>query len=195
MVVAEALTVSVTVRRMRVIAGDLGGRRIQAPGGRVTRPTSDRVREALFAMLEDVGGASVLDLFAGSGALGIEALSRGAADAVFVERDALALRALRANLASLDLAAPQARVRRADALAALRSARRRKETYDLIFIDPPYAQARDWGTELSVMLAPLLGRAARVIVESDRRAPLQLDMQVERERRYGDTTIRIHRQQ
>jgi 16S rRNA (guanine966-N2)-methyltransferase len=180
---------------MRVIAGDLGGRRIQAPGGRVTRPTSDRVREALFAMLEDVGGASVLDLFAGSGALGIEALSRGAADAVFVERDALALRALRANLASLDLAAPQARVRRADALAALRSARRRKETYDLIFIDPPYAQARDWGTELSVMLAPLLGRAARVIVESDRRAPLQLDMQVERERRYGDTTIRIHRQQ
>ena len=195
LVVAEALTVSVTVRRMRVIAGDLGGRRIQAPGGRVTRPTSDRVREALFAMLEDVGGASVLDLFAGSGALGIEALSRGAADAVFVERDALALRALRANLASLDLAAPQARVRRADALAALRSARRRKETYDLIFIDPPYAQARDWGTELSVMLAPLLGRAARVIVESDRRAPLQLDMQVERERRYGDTTIRIHRQQ
>jgi 16S rRNA (guanine966-N2)-methyltransferase len=193
--VAEALTVSVTVRRMRVIAGALGGRRIQAPGGRVTRPTSDRVREALFAMLEDVGGASVLDLFAGSGALGIEALSRGAADAVFVERDALAMRALRANLASLDLTAPQARVRRADALAALRSARRRKETYDLIFIDPPYAQAREWGTELSVMLAPLLGRAARVIVESDRRAPLQLDMQVERERRYGDTTIRIHSQQ
>jgi 16S rRNA (guanine966-N2)-methyltransferase len=180
---------------MRVIAGDLGGRRIQAPSGRVTRPTSDRVREALFAMLDDLGGANVLDLFAGSGGLGIEALSRGAASAVFVERDALALRALRANLASLGLAAPKARVRRSDALVALRSAWRREETYDLIFIDPPYAQARDWGTGLSVVLAPLLATAARVIVESDRRAPLQLDMQVERERRYGDTTIRIHRHQ
>jgi 16S rRNA (guanine966-N2)-methyltransferase len=180
---------------MRVIAGDLGGRHIQAPSGRVTRPTSDRVREALFAMLEDVGGASVLDVFAGSGALGIEALSRGAADAVFVERDAPALRVLRSNLASLELAAPRARVRRSDALAALRSARRRKETYDLIFIDPPYAQARDWGNELSVVLPPLLATAARVVVESDRRMPLQLDMQVERERRYGDTTIRIHSHQ
>ncbi|HEY2571518.1 MAG TPA: 16S rRNA (guanine(966)-N(2))-methyltransferase RsmD [Solirubrobacteraceae bacterium] len=180
---------------MRVIAGDLGGRHIQAPSGRVTRPTSDRVREALFAMLEDVGGASVLDVFAGSGALGIEALSRGAADAVFVERDALALRVLRANLDSLELAAPRARVRRSDALAALRSARRRKETYDLVFIDPPYAKARDWGNELSVVLPPLLATAARVVVESDRRMPLQLDMQVERERRYGDTTIRIHSHQ
>jgi 16S rRNA (guanine966-N2)-methyltransferase len=180
---------------MRVIAGDLGGRHIQAPVGRVTRPTSDRVREALFAMLDDVGGLRVLDLFAGSGALGIEALSRGAAEAVFVERDALALRALRANLASLDLAAPRARVRRSDALAALRSARRRKETYDLIFIDPPYAKACELGTELSVVLPPLLATAARVIVESDRRALLALGMQVERERRYGDTTITIHSHQ
>ncbi|MEA2335292.1 MAG: rRNA (guanine966-N2)-methyltransferase [Solirubrobacteraceae bacterium] len=180
---------------MRVIAGDLGGRHIQAPVGRVTRPTSDRVREALFAMLDDVGGLRVLDLFAGSGALGIEALSRGVAEAVFVERDALALRALRANLASLDLAAPRARVRRSDALAALRSARRRKETYDLIFIDPPYAKARELGTELSVVLPPLLATAARVIVESDRRVPLALGMQVERERRYGDTTITIHSHQ
>ncbi|HLB20560.1 MAG TPA: 16S rRNA (guanine(966)-N(2))-methyltransferase RsmD [Solirubrobacteraceae bacterium] len=177
---------------MRVIAGDLGGRHLQAPSGRVTRPTSDRVREALFAMLEDVAGASVLDVFAGSGALGIEALSRGAASAVFFERDALALRTLRANLGSLGLTSPKAQVRRADALAALRSARRRQETYDLIFIDPPYAQARDWGPELSVALTPLLATAARVIVESDRRTPLRLDVPVERERRYGDTTITIH---
>jgi 16S rRNA (guanine966-N2)-methyltransferase len=180
---------------MRVIAGDLGGRQIQAPSGRVTRPTSDRVREALFAMLEHVGGSSTLDLFAGSGALGIEALSRGAGAAVFVERDARALRTLRANLASLGLAPPRARVRRCDALTALRSAQRREETYDLVFIDPPYAQARDWGTELPAVLAPLLRTAARVVVEADRRAPLQLDMQIERERRYGDTTIRIYRHQ
>src|SRR4051794_40017593 len=107
---------------MRVIAGELGGRRIQAPGGRVTRPTGERVREALFAMLGDIAGAGVLDLFAGSGALGIEALSRGAAGAVFVERDAQALLALRANLHALGLSPGRASVRRADAMAALRSA-------------------------------------------------------------------------
>ncbi len=146
-------------------------------------------------MLGEIAGARVLDLFAGSGGLGIEALSRGASRAVFVERDAVALRALRANLDSLDLPAPRAQVRRADALAALRSARRRQETYDLVLIDPPYAQAREWGPELSAALVPLLATAARVIVESDRRAPLQLDMQVERERRYGDTTISIHTNQ
>ncbi len=167
---------------------------MQAPSGRTTRPTSDRVREALFAMLGELTGARVLDLFAGSGGLGIEALSRGAAEAVFVERDGLALRTLRANLDSLGLTAPRARVRRSEALSALRSARRLQETYDLIFIDPPYAQARDWGLELSAALPPLLGPAARVVVESDRRAPLELELELERERRYGDTTIRIHRQ-
>jgi 16S rRNA (guanine966-N2)-methyltransferase len=177
---------------MRVIAGRLGGRRLKAPGGRVTRPTSERVREALFAILGTVEGAVALDLFAGSGALGIEALSRGAARAVFVERDPTAVRALRENLAALELAAPQAEVRRADAFAALRSARARKETYDLIFIDPPYRHAPDWGPELSVQLAPLLGPGARIVVESDRRMPFDLAVGIETERRYGDTSIRIH---
>jgi 16S rRNA (guanine966-N2)-methyltransferase len=177
---------------MRVIAGELGGRRLQAPRGRATRPTSDRVREALFAMLGELGGACVLDLFAGSGALGIEALSRGAAQAVFVERERAALRALGANLQGLGLTPPRAQLLRSDALAALEAARRREETYDLIFIDPPYSQARDWGPELTVALAPVLGPGARVVVESDRRAPLQLELELERERRYGDTSIRIH---
>jgi 16S rRNA (guanine966-N2)-methyltransferase len=180
---------------MRVIAGELGGRRLRAPNGRLTRPTSDRVREALFAMLGEIAGASVLDLFAGSGALGIEALSRGASAAVFVERDGPALRALKSNLDSLGLAPPRAQVRRCEALAALRSARRGKETYDLLFIDPPYSQARDWGPELSEALPPMLRPAARVVVESDRRVPLQLTLELERERRYGDTSIRIHRHQ
>jgi 16S rRNA (guanine(966)-N(2))-methyltransferase RsmD len=185
---------------MRVIAGQFGGRRLQAPRGRVTRPTSDRVREALFAMLGDVQRASVLDLFAGTGGLGIEALSRGAASAVFVERDASAVRALKANLAALGIDPGVARVCRTDALAALRSARGRKETYDLVFIDPPYSHAGwpisdRWGPELSASLPPLLRPAARVVVESDRRAPLQLEVELERERRYGDTSIRIHRYQ
>jgi 16S rRNA (guanine966-N2)-methyltransferase len=182
-----------TVTSMRVIAGRLGGRRLKAPRGRVTRPTSDRVREAVFALLGDVEGASVLDLFAGAGGLGIEALSRGAASAVFVERDAGALRALKANLAALEIALEEAEVRRADALAALRSARAREETYDLVFIDPPYSQAHDWGPELSTVLPQLLAPAARVVVESDRRAQLELRVRVEQERRYGDTLITIHR--
>src|ERR1700693_2200498 len=109
---------------MRVIAGRLGGRRLSAPSGRRTRPTSDRVRESLFAMLGELDGASVLDLFAGSGALGIEALSRGAQSAVFVERDASAARALRDNLAALELESGEAELRQADALGALESARR-----------------------------------------------------------------------
>jgi 16S rRNA (guanine966-N2)-methyltransferase len=180
---------------MRVIAGRLGGRRLKAPRGRVTRPTSDRVREGVFGMLGDVQEARVLDLFAGTGALGIEALSRGAAKAVFVEHDASAVRALEENLKALGIAPEEAQVRRRDVLAALRSARRSEETYDLLFIDPPYRRVHDWGAELSMALPSLLGPAARVVVESDRRARLDLEMEVEQERRYGDTSIRIHRHQ
>ncbi len=180
---------------MRVIAGQLGGRRLKAPRGSGTRPTSDRVREALFAVLTDVRGARVLDLFAGSGALGIEALSRGAAKVVFVERDGGAVRALKDNLTALGIEPVDAEVRHAEALRALDGARTREETYDLVFIDPPYVQARDWGLSLSTVLPSLLEPAARVVVESDRRAPLELRMEVEQERRYGDTSIRIHRHQ
>jgi 16S rRNA (guanine(966)-N(2))-methyltransferase RsmD len=178
---------------MRVIAGRLGGRRLKAPPGRVTRPTSDRVREALFSMLADVEGARVLDLFAGSGALGIEAVSRGASRAVFVERERGAVAVLEQNLSALELGEEVAEVRRADALAALRSARGRKETYDLLFIDPPYARAQELGPELSAALSGILASGARIVLESDRRAPLELDLEVERQKRYGDTSITIHR--
>jgi 16S rRNA (guanine966-N2)-methyltransferase len=177
---------------MRVIGGRLGGRRLRAPRGSATRPTSDKVREALFALLGDVAGARVLDLFAGTGALGIEALSRGAAHALFVERDERALRALRENLRSLKLGAAEAEVRAADALAALRSARGRSETYDLVFIDPPYGRARELEADLVELLPPLLASGARVVAESERRAPLRLALPLERERSYGDTSIRIH---
>jgi 16S rRNA (guanine966-N2)-methyltransferase len=180
---------------VRVIAGALGGRTLRAPRGAVTRPTSDRVREATFALLGDVGGARVLDLFAGAGGLGIEALSRGAAHAVFVERDDRAVRALKANLTALDIGSAQAQVRHGDALAALRAARKAAETYDLVFIDPPYSRASDLGRDLEGLLPPLLEPGARIVVESDRRAPMGLDVSLERERRYGDTLIKIHRQQ
>lgn len=169
---------------------------MQAPKGRaITRPTSDRVREAIFSMLGTVEGEEVLDLFAGTGALGIEALSRGAKRAVFAERDTHALDALTANLAALELESDEAEVRRGEALGMLRSARARAETYDLVLIDPPYRRASDFGRELSVVLTSLLAAKARVVVESDRRAPLQLPWEIVKERRYGDTSITIHRYQ
>ena len=177
---------------MRVIAGSLGGRRLKAPPGRTTRPTSDRVKEALFAMLGDVDGEHVIDLFAGSGALGIEALSRGAGRAVFVERSEAAGRVLRANLAALGLPPEQAQLRRRDAAAALRAAAEAGEKYDLVFIDPPYREAARRAAELAPLLPAVLSAGARVVAEGDRRAPPELGLPLLTERRYGDTSIRIH---
>jgi 16S rRNA (guanine966-N2)-methyltransferase len=177
---------------VRIVAGRFRGRRIAAPPGEGTRPTSDRVREALFSILGPLDGERVLDLYAGSGALGIEALSRGADHAVFVERDGRAAAALRANLTSLGIDADEAEVRRAETLAALREASTRGETYDLAFIDPPDRLAPGLGPSLTETLVPVLAPDARVVCESDRRAPIELDIPLIDERRYGDTLLRIH---
>jgi 16S rRNA (guanine966-N2)-methyltransferase len=174
---------------MRVIAGRYGGRRLQAPRGAATRPTSDRVREALFSVLGDVEGARVLDLFAGSGALGIEALSRGAAAATFVDSAPAAIRAVRATL---DALGATAEVRRADAGRFLGAAPAAARQYDLVFLDPPYRLAGRLGRELTAALPAVLAPGAAVVAESDRRAPLELGMPILDERRYGDTLIRIH---
>jgi 16S rRNA (guanine966-N2)-methyltransferase len=175
---------------VRVVAGLYGGRRLIAPPGDATRPTSDRVREALFSVLGPaVAGARVLDLFAGSGALGIEALSRGAATAVFVDRAPAAIKAVRTNLAAIGI---EADVRRLEARAALRAASARAEAYDLVFLDPPYRRAAALGLKLSEALPAVLAPGARVVSESDRREPLELTLALTDERRYGDTVIRIH---
>jgi len=175
---------------MRVVAGLYGGRKLVAPAGSETRPTSDRVREALFSVLgPSIQGARVLDLFAGSGALGIEALSRGAAQAVFVDRSHKAAHVIRANLKALGIAAE---VRPIEAGAALRAASGRGEAYDLVFLDPPYRRAAELGRELSEALTAVLAPGARVVTESGRRTPLELDLPRADERRYGDTVIRIH---
>jgi 16S rRNA (guanine966-N2)-methyltransferase len=175
---------------VRVISGAYGGRRLRAPAGRDTRPTSDRVREALFSLLGDeVHGARVLDLFAGSGALGIEALSRGAQGATFVDSSEAAARCIRANLEALSL---RADVRRSDASAFLRSASSRGHHYDLVFLDPPYSSAVRVGAELMPRLPDVLAPGATVVCESARRQPLALDLPLRDERRYGDTLIRIH---
>jgi 16S rRNA (guanine966-N2)-methyltransferase len=171
---------------VRVVAGEFKGRRLQAPRGARTRPTADKVREALFSMLGDVSGARVLDLYAGSGALGIEALSRGAESAVFVERDQRALAALRRNLEAIGA---DAGVRRQDVLRFLA---RPEGTFDLVFCDPPYDDAPRVAAPLSEALPAMLEENARIVTESDKRNPLLLSLPLLVERAYGDTRIAIH---
>jgi 16S rRNA (guanine966-N2)-methyltransferase len=178
---------------MRVVAGSLGGRRLRAVPGRETRPTSDRVREALFSIIgERVDGARVLDLFAGTGALAIEALSRGAATAVLVEQAPPAVAVIRANLEDLGVGR-RATVRRTRVESYLRG--QRDGPFDLVFLDPPYAI--DVG-----LLAGLLARLARgalapgalVVLESSSRAeapPWPAGMVPADRRRYGDTALHL----
>jgi 16S rRNA (guanine966-N2)-methyltransferase len=171
---------------MRVVAGEFKGRRLRMPRGAPTRPTADRVREALFSMLGDIEGARVLDLYAGSGALGIEALSRGAAAAVFVERDARAAATIQANL---DAVGAEAEVSRVDALDFLK---RPMSPFDLVFCDPPYDSGPRIAEPLAERLPALLSDDARIVTESDKRNPLELPFPLIRERTYGDTRIAIH---
>src|SRR5579859_6458659 len=138
----------------RVIAGTAGGRRLSVPAGRDTRPTSDRAREGLFATVQAIRGpltgASVLDLYAGSGAVGLEALSRGAARALLVEADPRAARAIRANIAALGLAGAQLAAARVERVLARGPGDGPR--YDVAFADPPYALA---GGEIAAVLTAL----------------------------------------
>ena len=178
---------------MRVIAGTLRGRRLVKTPPDV-RPTSDRVREALFATLGDVTGAKVLDLYAGTGALGIEALSRGAEHATFVDRSARSLEAVRANLEALDLN-ERARVVRGDAAGVLRRWSRApapgSSGFDLALLDPPYDAGALESVLAELVRAGVLAAGATVVVESTKRhslGPVDGLVAVDR-REYGDTTI------
>jgi 16S rRNA (guanine966-N2)-methyltransferase len=171
---------------MRVIAGELRGRRLTAPRGRDVRPTSDRAREALFSMLGDVGGLDVLDLYAGSGALAIEALSRGAATATLVDVDPAAARA---NVASLGLEG-RAKVVAGDAVGFLRAP---GAPFDLILCDPPYRLAARLGPDLDPLMRARLRPGGSIVVESSARDPLEVDLEPWRERRYGEALLRIYR--
>jgi 16S rRNA (guanine966-N2)-methyltransferase len=183
---------------MRVIAGSLGGRRLVAPPGRGTRPTSDRVREALFSILGDVHGAEVLDLYAGTGALGIEALSRGASHATFVENARTALRSLRQNLEALDLGS-RARVVTTPVERAFSAPSWPSEAFDLVLVDPPYAavgevRAADFGNLLSRGLTAAARPGCRVVVEhaSADHAPEIPGLQIGDTRTYGDSALSFY---
>jgi 16S rRNA (guanine966-N2)-methyltransferase len=181
----------------RVIAGQAGGRRLTVPAGRTTRPTSDRAREALFAaagsILGSFAGLRVLDLYAGSGAVGLEALSRGAAGALLVEADPRAARVIRANIDAVGLPGARLVTDRVERMLA-RGLPAGAEPYDFVFADPPYAVPDD---EVTAVLAGLasggwLAPGALVIVErASRSAPLSWPGGFEpgRSRRYGDATL------
>ena len=175
---------------MRIIAGAKKGHRIAVPKGDNTRPTGDRVREALFNMLGPLDGASVADLFAGSGALGLEALSRGAERFVFVESGHAAARVIQANLLKLGLTG--AIVQKRDALAFLREEGARGVRYDLVLCDPPYRLADRLAADLDPLIRRALAKGGRVVVETSPDRPLPLELPVLVERGYGDTMIRIH---
>lgn len=180
---------------MRVIAGEMGGRRLEAPRGLRTRPTSDRVREALFMALEPLAGLRVVDLYAGSGALGIEALSRGAEFADFVESHREARRALEANLAALGLESRSAvwPFRLPGGLARLAGALRRA---DLVLVDPPYGGREARATLAALGAEGVLGEQARVVVEHhgrDRIAEREGALERTRERKYGETVVSTYR--
>ncbi|MGH2978496.1 MAG: 16S rRNA (guanine(966)-N(2))-methyltransferase RsmD [Solirubrobacterales bacterium] len=175
---------------MRVVAGAYSGRRLTAPRGGRIRPTADRVREALFSILGPMEALRVLDLFAGSGALGIEALSRGAQEATFVDSNQAAVRAVRENLERVG--SEHGRVFRADVTSFLRGAARHGDLWDLVLCDPPYRLAHRLGPALGPLLTPVLDTDARIVCESSSKHPLRLDLPVIGERRYGDTSLVIH---
>ena len=176
----------------RIIAGAAGGRRLETPKGDTTRPTSDRVREALFSLLEARGavrGAVVLDLFCGSGALGLEAASRGAAEVVLVDSSRQAAEAARANVAALGM--PRVSVVLANALRHVEG--RPSRLVDLAFLDPPYATGED---DLGKVLAGLcdgwLSADALVVVERSSRSPeprWPSGLVRSAVRRYGETSL------
>jgi 16S rRNA (guanine(966)-N(2))-methyltransferase RsmD len=153
------------------------------------------VREALFSLLGPVEGLVVLDLFAGSGTLGIEALSRGAAASTFVDSSLAAVAAVRSNLARLPPPGsddhPPAEVVRADWWSFLRRAAAKGRRWDLVFCDPPYRLAHRLAGDLEAALRPVLAPRARIVCESSARQPLRLDLPSVTERRYGDSLIAV----
>ncbi|HEX4324240.1 MAG TPA: 16S rRNA (guanine(966)-N(2))-methyltransferase RsmD [Gaiellaceae bacterium] len=174
---------------MRVIAGSRKGHKIVAPRGLDTRPTSDRVRENIFNLVGPVDDAKVLDLFAGSGALGIEALSRGAASAVFVERESEAVRTIEHNLDRLRLNG--ARVVHGDVLRTIAQEATAGAKYDLVLVDPPYGMLTEIQPRLARDLPPLLAADGLLVVETAARTEPDLPLPVSTSRRYGRTQVTL----
>ena len=171
---------------MRIVSGSRKGARIFAPKGLDTRPTGDRVREAAFNLIGPVDGASVLDLFAGSGAMGLEALSRGAASAVFVEADRESCRTIERNLEKLRLTG--ARVVCDDALRFLAGER---ACYDLVLVDPPYEMVESLRMRLGLYLPSVLAENGLLVFETAAKVEPQLPLAKRTSRRYGAARLTL----
>jgi len=174
---------------MRIIAGSRKGHTIQAPKGLDTRPTSDRTREAAFNLVGPVDGAGVLDLYAGSGAMGLEALSRGASRAVFVESDRAACRTIEQNLDRLRLTG--AVVVCGDVGQALAADVAGGQRYDLVLVDPPYRLFSDVEPLLSRYVPAVLTEAGIVVVETSEREEPELALPKRTSRRYGSARLTV----
>jgi 16S rRNA (guanine966-N2)-methyltransferase len=174
---------------LRVVAGSRKGARIFAPKGLDTRPTADRVREAAFNLIGPVEGMSVLDLFAGSGAMGVEALSRGAARAVFVESDRNATGAIERNLEKLRLTG--AAIVRMDAITALAAEVAAGRRYDLVLVDPPYEMFSSVQNGLARYLPAVLEPGALVVVETGAAEEPDLPLPKRTSRRYGSACLTV----
>ena len=174
---------------MRIIAGSRKGARIFAPKGMDTRPTGDRVREAAFNLVGPVEGARVLDLFAGSGAMGLEALSRGADHVTFVEADRSAADTIERNLEKLDLGGVA--LLRTDALRALAGEATAGRRYDLVLVDPPYRMLAGLLTPLGRYLPIVVAPQGLVVVESDSREEPDLPLPKRTSRRYGSARLTV----
>lgn len=178
---------------MRIIAGEYGGRRLVAPKGRGVRPTLERVREAVFDALGDLtGGARVLDLFAGSGAMGIEALSRGAEHVTWCDASERAVAAVRENLARLGAAASRCAVMHMPADAAIERLAREGRAFDIVFVDPPWEGDLYEETLLHLAVSRIVRPGGIVVVEHARRIDVGTvygDLVAARERRYGDSCV------
>jgi 16S rRNA (guanine966-N2)-methyltransferase len=174
---------------VRVVAGSRKGARIFAPKGVDTRPTADRVREAAFNLIGPVDDMTILDLFAGSGAMGIEALSRGAARAVFVESDRNATRAIERNLEKLGLTG--AAIVRMDAITALAQEAAAGRRYDLVLVDPPYEMFSSVQTGLARYLPAVLEADALVVVETGAAEEPELPLPKRTSRRYGSARLTV----
>jgi len=173
---------------VRIIAGTHKGQRLVTPAGLDTRPTGDRVREAAFNLIGPVDGASVLDLFAGSGAMGLEALSRGAERAVFVESDRAAARAIEQNLDKLRL---RGAILRTDVARALQEESRAGRSYDLVLVDPPYEMYPELQPALARTLPRVLADDGLLVVETEARVEPELPFELRTSRRYGRARLTL----
>jgi len=174
---------------LRIIAGEKRGATIVAPKGHDTRPTGDRVREAAFNLIGPVDGATVLDLFAGSGAYGLEALSRGAASAVFAEADQAAAQAIRQNVRKLDL--PGATILLRDALTVLAQEAAAGRKYDLVLLDPPYRMYADLQDRIALYLPAVLAEDGLAVVETHAKEEPELPLAKRTSRKYGSARLTL----